>query len=74
MTTQLTTQEKIDIINSHIKNIAINQYNVQLNLVEENAKTLPDASNVSSYNSQITQMSNQLAALQAELSSLSSTN
>jgi hypothetical protein len=74
MTNQLTTQEKIDIINSHIKNIAINQYNVQLNLVEENAKPAPDASNVLAYNNQITQMTNQIVALEAEAAKLSTAN
>lgn len=72
MTIELTTQEKIDIINSHIKNIAINKYNIQLNLVEEDAKVTPDAGSIASYNSQISQMTNQIAALQSELNTLSS--
>lgn len=74
MTIQLTSEEKIAIIDSHIKNIAVNQYNIQLNLLEENAKPTPDAANVSGYNNQITQMNNQISALQSELDSLKTSN
>jgi len=70
----LTAEEKVAIINSHIKNIAINQYNIELNLIEENAKSKPDATVASGYSDQISQMSGQIAALQSQINTLSSSN
>jgi hypothetical protein len=74
MTIELTTEEKVAIINSHIKNIAINKYNIELNLVEENAKSKPDAIIASGYEDQLSQMSGQIAALQSQLNSLTTSN
>jgi hypothetical protein len=68
--TTLTNQEKINVINAHMTNIAINQYNLQLSLIEENAKTTPDQTAVTKLNSQIADYDKQSAALAVELSTI----
>jgi len=70
MTTQLTAEEKKTIINSHQQNLAYNQFNLRMSLVEENAKTTPDSKAVEGYTSQIAEMERQLVALQSEFDSL----
>jgi hypothetical protein len=70
MTTQLTAEEKKTIITSHQQNIAYNQFNLKMSLVEENAKGTPDSKVVENYTSQIAEMDRQLAALQSEFDSL----
>jgi uncharacterized protein involved in exopolysaccharide biosynthesis len=69
--TTLTNQEKINVINSHITNLAFNQYNAELSLIEENAKTTPDQESIARLNSQLADYDKQSAALAAELAALS---
>lgn len=64
---ELTTEEKIAVINSHVKNVQYNKYNAQITLVAENALESPDAEKISSANEVITKADLQLAALQAEI-------
>ena len=66
MTTQLTNEEKISIINSHLKNLEYNKFNIEMSIVEENAKSTPDSSTLSSLNSQVSEIDVQVAALNAE--------
>jgi hypothetical protein len=70
MTMELTNEEKINIINSHIKNIAYNKYNSELELIEENAKPNPDEKTVITITEQISQFNVQVEALNAELAKL----
>jgi hypothetical protein len=70
MTTQLTNEEKISIINSHLKNLEYNKFNIEMSIVEENAKSTPDSSNISSLNSQVSEIDVQIAALNAESAAL----
>jgi len=67
--TQLTDQEKASVINSHIKNLQINKYNVELNLLELNAGE-PQQEMIDSANNQIIRFDNQIKALQDELAKL----
>ena len=66
MTTQLTNEEKISIINSHLKNLEYNKFNIEMSIIEENAKSTPDSSTLSSLNSQVSEIDVQVAALNAE--------
>lgn len=68
---ELTTEEKIAVINSHIKNVQYTKYNAQVSLVAENALETPDAENVAAANEVVTKADLQLAALQAEIDALS---
>jgi hypothetical protein len=70
MAIELTNEEKTSIVNSHLKNLVYNKYNLTISVIEENAKTSPNADTLSSLNSQISEIDDQMAALQAELASL----
>lgn len=70
MTTTLTADEKIGILTSHQKNIAFNQYNISVNLIEEQSKDQPDSGLIGNYTVQIAEMDKQIAALQAEIDTL----
>lgn len=74
MTDILTNEEKIDIINSHKKNIAFNEFNLQITLVEENSKSNPNETTVNNLNNQITDVQNQLSVLDAEIQKLTIVN
>jgi len=69
-TVELTTEEKIAVINSHVKNVQYTKYNALISLVAENALETPDAEKVSSANEVIAKADLQLAALQAEIDAL----
>jgi hypothetical protein len=67
MAIELTKEEKTQIINSHQRNLAHSKYNLELDIMQENAKESPSSSTVASLQSQITEVANQLSALDAEL-------
>jgi len=70
MTYELTNEEKSAIVNQHVKNLEYNIYNLQVSLIEENAVSTPDASKISSLNSQISESNVKKTALLAELDEL----
>jgi len=70
MAIELTNEEKTSIVNSHLKNLVYNKYNLTISVIEENAKISPNSETLSSLNSQISEIDDQMAALQAELASL----
>jgi hypothetical protein len=70
MTVELSVQEKIAIIDQHLKSIEYSLYNNELDLIEANAATPVDASVVSSIESKIsatTGKKNALLAAKADL-------
>jgi len=67
----LTAEEKISVINSHIKNINYNKFNAQLLIVEENAAASPSASKLADANAQISEANAQIVALEAQIEALS---
>ena len=69
MTIELSNEEKTAIVNSHIKNLTYNKYNLEISIIEENAKATPNSTNLSSLKAQISEIDDQMAALQAELAS-----
>jgi CII-binding regulator of phage lambda lysogenization HflD len=73
MTSILTDDEKAAIIDSHKKNIAYNQYNLSITLVEENAKSNPDKDTVASLTDQIKDVQLQIDALDKERATLTTT-
>jgi hypothetical protein len=66
----LTTEEKIGMINQHIKNIELNQYNLDLSLIEENALDKPDSGRVESLEAQIAEAATKINALKQVLTRL----
>ena len=65
--TTLTNADKVNIINSKMKNLVYTKYNLDLDIIIENAKVTPSAASVSALNSSIAEINTQIAALQTEL-------
>lgn len=70
MTINLKKEEKAQIISSHIKNLNYQKYNLEIDLLQENAKESPSQSALENFNTQITDVENQTTALQTELTAV----
>jgi hypothetical protein len=70
MTYELTTQEKTDILNQHLRNLELSIYNLSLSILEEEAKSTPEAETLSSYNSDLSDLNAKKEVLLDELASL----
>ena len=70
MTYTLTTQEKTDIINQHLRNLELSSYNLELSVLEEESKSTPEAAILTSYNSDLSDLNAKKTALLDELASL----
>jgi SMC interacting uncharacterized protein involved in chromosome segregation len=70
MTIELTPEEKIGIINSHMKNVAYNKYNCEIALIEENSKSNKDLAAITKLNADISEAESQIAALNEEAAKL----
>lgn len=71
MTYELTNEEKIDIINQHIRNLGFSKYNLETTLLSENAVATPDSAKVNSLTQQISDVDLKISALESEISTLS---
>ena len=67
---ELTNDEKIGVIESHMKNLQYNKYNAQMTVVQEEALTSPDQATIDKSNATIAKSDLQIAALEAELALL----
>ena len=67
MSIELTKDEKIQIINNHIKNLKTNKYNLEVSLIEENALELVSDVTVSSLTTEISNTISRIQALEAEI-------
>lgn len=65
--TTLTNAERVSIINSKMKTLVYTKYNLDLDIIIENAKVTPSAASVSALNSSIAEIVNQISKLQIEL-------
>jgi ABC-type phosphate transport system auxiliary subunit len=65
--TTLTNADKVNIINSKMKNLVYTKYNLDLDIIIENAKVTPSAASVSALNSSVAEIVAQIAVLQTEL-------
>ena len=70
MTTLLSNEEKAGIVNQHLKNLHYSKFNLEMSVVEENAKSTPDADTLTSLNDQISDIVSRAEALEAELAKL----
>jgi hypothetical protein len=66
----LTKEEKIDIINQHLKNLEHSKYNSEISLVEESAAIQPQPILIDEINSQIDNINAKTSALLSEIESL----
>lgn len=73
MTSTLSNEEKINIINQHIKSIDYIIYGHELDLIQANAVSSPDAAQLAAINSRITESNAKKAALVSEKDSLTVT-
>ncbi len=67
----LSNEEKIGVVDQHIKSLSYILYGAQLDLIEANAATNPDLVTISAINTKISDLNSKLEALNTELSSLS---
>ena len=70
MTYELSTEEKVSIVNQHLRNISFKKYNLDLSLVEEQALSTPSQERLNEINSDIAEVAAQTAVLLLELESL----
>jgi hypothetical protein len=70
MTIELTAEEKIIIVQQHIKTFAYAEYNAILSLAEAQAVATPNTENIASLNKQLQDVTAQKQVLQDELDSL----
>jgi hypothetical protein len=68
----LTNEEKISIVNQHIRSAQFAAYNIELDLIEANAVSSPDEAAVAEINTRKAAIDARLAALNAEKTSLQS--
>jgi hypothetical protein len=65
--TTLTNADKVNIINSKMKNLVYTKYNLDLDIIIENAKTTPATLIIEKYNDSLSEVNLQIAALTTEL-------
>ena len=73
MTTTLSNEEKINIVNQHIKSVDYSIYGYELDLIQANAVSSPDAAQIAAINSRIAEANAKKAALVTEKDSLTIT-
>ena len=70
MTIQLSKDEKLQIINNHIKSLLYTKYNLEIDVMQENAKSAPVASSITAFENQIEDIEGQITALNTELTAV----
>ena len=70
MTSILSKEERTQVVNSHKRNLAMNQYNISISLIEENAKTVKDKAIIQNLTDSSATIDLQQKALDAELASI----
>jgi hypothetical protein len=66
----LNNEEKISVVDSRIRSLEYNKYNLQLSLIEENAVSIPNEDSIESIENQMNLVNLKIAALQSEKSEL----
>lgn len=70
--TNLSKDEKLQIINSRARGLEYKKYGLEVDLLIENAKTSPSAEAVANINSAMSEIEGQLSALNLELADVNS--
>jgi len=70
MAIELTNEEKLNIVNQHIKSVDYSIYGLQLDLLEAQAVDAPDQTQISSLNSRISSANARRVVLVTERNSL----
>ena len=66
----LTNEEKIGIVQQHMRNLLYNKYNLEISLIEESAATQPNEQAISVINNDLSAINLKIAALEEEKSLL----
>ena len=70
MTIILTNEEKLNVVNQHIKSVEYSLYGHQLDLIQANAVASPDAGQITAINARIAEANAVKTALVTEKNSL----
>lgn len=70
MTVEITNEEKITIVEQHMKNLNYNKYNLNVTLLELNALASPDQTSIDNILLQISEIDAKLSVLEQEKTSL----
>lgn len=68
--TTLTKSDKLQIIESRLRNLEYKKYGLEIDLIVENAKVTPEQEAINVINSVITEIDDQVSALNSELSAV----
>ena len=68
--TLLTDEDKLNLVNQHIKSIDFQVYNLQLDLIEANAESPVNTENISTINGRLTSLNAKRTALESEAAGL----
>ena len=66
----LSKEDKIQIISSHKRNLEYRKYGLDLDVLQENAKSTPNTDLITSFQSSITEIEDQVAVLNQELATV----
>jgi hypothetical protein len=66
----ITNEEKLAIVSQHIKNLELNKFNLELSLIEENAKLDPEQDNITPIETEIDDVVAKITALTVELNKI----
>lgn len=64
---ELTNKEKVEILNSRLRNLYYSKYNHEIDLLAENAKVSPSSVSVTNINLLLSETARQITALEAEV-------
>lgn len=70
MSIELSNDQKISIVNQHLTNLAYTAYNIQLSIEEAQVVSAPDTDSIAALQAQLVDVNKQVAALNAEITSL----
>lgn len=70
MSIELTNDEKIMIVEQHLKNLAYTEYNITISLEEARAVAVPDQTTIDTLTLQLDDTRSKSLVLEAELSNL----
>ena len=70
MTVLLSNEEKAGIINQHLRNLHYSKFNIEISLVQENARVQKETETIASLNAELADVDTRITALEAELDKL----
>jgi hypothetical protein len=70
MTSELTNEEKVGVVNQHIKTLNYNKYNLNLTMLELNALSVPNQASINEIILQISDLDDKISVLEQEKTTL----